>query len=79
MREDGGAGATVGREPGRLWDSGEGEGWELGSGTALTAGALVVADAAPPDGAPACHLQHPGQQRQHRLLAALLLQGQVTA
>lgn len=68
----------VGQEP-LLQNSGEGEGWELGSSTALTTGVLVVADPAHPDGAPACHLQHPGQQRQHRLLAALLLQGQVAA
>ncbi|KAM9613641.1 organic solute transporter subunit alpha isoform 1-T1 [Morphnus guianensis] len=40
---------------------------------------LVVAGPPPPDGTAARHLQHPGQQRQHRLLAALLLQGQVAA
>lgn len=40
---------------------------------------LMVAGSPPPDGTAACHLQHPGQQWQHRLLAALLLQGQVAA
>lgn len=40
MREDG-AGARAGREPRRLQDSGEGEGWGPGSGSALTTGVLV--------------------------------------
>lgn len=55
-----------GKVKGRAWQD-----------TALTV--MVVADSPPPDGTAARHLQHPGQQRQHRLLSTLLLQGQVTA